>query len=361
MFIWFSIGGIYYIFQFPGEISLALLHIFFLVEPSGGDIFSTFYALIGTIIISQGIFAFILTKSFEKHDPKLSSRMIAKEIDENHIVIIHHGHIGSRITNYMKKHGQKYIVIEEKRELVEELLIDGEPVIIGKPTSESVLEDANIKTAKAVIMATNHVAISLVIVNKIRKLNPNCEILIRIFDDRLREILESEPYNAHCFSTSKTTIEKKKDEWILSKKGKAIIIGITHFTQRLVEELINANRDVVIIDNDEDELEYYQGTNIKAFEGDASSSAFLETPEINISEAEQVFIGENNNLSDSVATSANIKKKYPNIDVYVRLFSDDLAEFLERLEVKTFSTSKFTFSLLEKDVLPNLIKKIEIS
>lgn len=357
--IWFLIGATYYAIREPGAgITEIILLTFYLKEPSYTETFVAFYRLVGTVIISQGVFAFIISKSFEKYDPMLSSREIAKEIHEDHVVVVHYGHIGQRITDYLRQKKQKYVVIEQEKEAVKTLLDIGEPVIVGDPISDNVLLDAHVDKAHAVILCTNDTKQALILSNKIRHFNknPDCRLIVRIFDDKLRKILEKPPYNAICFSTSKTTIENMKDKWIYAKKGKAIIIGVTYFTIRLIGELRAANREVLVIDDNEEDLDYFKGTDIKTFSGDPTQMSYLELPEIDIGSADQVFIGIKEEMSDSISISASIKRLYPNVDVYVRLFDDNLAEFLERLDVKTFSTSKFTFTILEKKLLHQLIK-----
>jgi Trk K+ transport system NAD-binding subunit len=323
-----------------------LNYTFYIREPASGDSAIILYQFLGSVIISQGVFAFIIQKSFEKRDTKLTSRLIAKDIKENHIVIIHHGHVGSRITDFFREHDQKYVIIEKKKSLVTDLLEDGEPVIVGNPIAENVLEDANIPGARAIIITENEAKITLILMNRIRKLNPECPVYVRIFDDRLGKILERRPYFAMSFSTSRSTITRMKSEWVDMKKGKAIVIGISNFTKVLVEQLNLAGREVVVVDERSDEVDYYKGTNITAIEGDPTQMDFLESPKIDIRTATQVFVGIKEAAEDSITIATQIKHDYPNIEVKMRLFSDDLADFLENIGIETFSTSKYTFNTL---------------
>ncbi len=357
--IWFLIGFVFFMATEYTKTDVTILDIiyytFYIREPSSEDSATIIYQFLGSVVISQGVFAFIIQKSFEKRDTKLTSRLIAKDVKEDHIVIVHHGHVGSRITDFFRNHNQKYVIIEKDKKLVTDLLEDGEPVIVGNPIAENVLEDANIAGARAVIITENETKTTLILMNRIRKLNRNCPIYVRIFDDRLGQVLERSPYNAISFSTSRSTIRRMKEEWVHMNKGKAVVIGISNFTKVLVEQLIIAGRDVVVIDKDENDVEYYKGTNVQAFEGDATQIEFLESPEIDIRTASQVFIGIKEAAEDSITIATQIKQKYPNIEVKMRLFNDELAEFLEQVGVETFSTSKYTFNTL-RPKLENLIQ-----
>jgi len=356
--IWFVIGFCYFLItEYQEGIINILLYTFYINQPSAEQNPAIIlYQFLGTVVVSQGIFAFIIQKGFEKRDTKITSRMIAKDITQNHIVIIHHGHIGSRIADFFRQNDQKFILIENDRELVEDSLEAGEPVLVGNPISERILKDASIDRARAVIITENDAQITLILMNRIRKLNSTCPIYARMFDDRLGEILEQPPYNAISFSNSRSTIDRMKSDWVDSVQGKAVVVGITNITKRLVEALVAAKREVVVIDEEQDAIDYYKGTNIKAIEGDATQIEFLENPEIDLQNASQVFIGINKAVEDSITIAIKIKRKYPNIRVKMRLFNDDLADFMEQLGIKTFSTSRHTFEIL-RPKLELLLKK----
>jgi Trk K+ transport system NAD-binding subunit len=356
---WFLVGFIYYSITvpgtFPNNLPFIILSTFYLRDPIDNDIFAALYTLVGTIIISQGVFAFILTKTFEKYDPALACKMIAKDMKKP-VVIFHHGHIGNRIVQYLRERNRNYIIVEEKRDDVEDLLDDGQPVIIGDLDSDQTMEEANIKKAVAVVCATDDMEKALVITNKVRKINPKCELLVRLYDDRLREVLEQPPYGVHTFSTSKMTIDMMKSEWIYAMKGKVLVIGANLFTRRLIDELVKANREVILVDENDDEVDFYKNTNIKAFEGNPSSIDFLESQEIGIQYVSQVFIGIHENTSEEIAICCNIRKKYPDLAIYMRVFNDDLTEFLEKMGVHCFSTSKQSFKEIERRFLAKYIK-----
>ncbi len=146
-----------------------------------------------------------------------------------------------------------------------------------------------------------------------------------------------------------------KSEWVDMKKGKAIVIGISNFTKVLVEQLELAGREVIVVDEREDEVDYYKGTDVKAFEGDPTQLEFLQSPQIDIRSATQVFVGIKEAAEDSITIATQIKQNYPNIQVLMRLFSDELADFLEQIGIDTFSTSAYTFNTLKPKLQSLLI------
>lgn len=354
---WFLMGAIYFaLTQTGATVKDIILMTFYMKEPIITNNFVAFYNLFGSIVVLQGILQIMIGRSMEKANPTMMCREIAKDIKRPYIVV-HHGHVGSRITDFLREHKKKYIVIEEEEELVDGLLEAGEPVIVEDPLDEHAWDDVDVKNAKAVFLCEDDPKETIILASKIRKINKKVPMVVRVFEDEIREMLEQDPFNATCFSTSKTTLTEIKELWLdSSKKGKVVIIGIANFTRLLAMELNKMGRKVVVVDTEETELDYFNGTSIKAVEGDGSQMQLLESPEVGIQTAQQVFFGIKNELKSSIVGSVNIKKKYPNIDVYVRLFDDDLAEFLERLGIKTFSTSKYMIEILKKKVLEKIMQ-----
>lgn len=349
---WFLLGAIYFALTQTGATILDIvLMTFYMKEPLITDNFVLFYNLFGSIVVLQGILQIMIGRSMEKANPVITSREIAKDIKKPYIVV-HYDHVGMRITDYLREHKKRYIVIEEDEGLVDGLLEAGEPVVVEDPLDEHAWDDLDVKNAKGIFLCEDDPKETIILASKIRKINKKVPMVIRIFEDEIREMLEQDPFNAMCFSTSKTTLAEIKELWLdSSKNGKVVIIGIGNFTRLLAMELNKMGREVVVVDTDETELDYFNGTSIKAIEGDGSQMQLLESDAVKIQTAQQVFFGIKNELKSSIVGSVNIKKKYPNIEIYVRLYDDDLAEFLERLGIKTFSTSKYMLEMLEKKIL----------
>ena len=58
-------------------------------------------------------------------------------------------------------------------------------------------------------------------------------------------------------------------------------------------------------------------------------------------------------FSDAIILTVAVKKKYPNIDLYVRMFDEELAEIAKSINATTFSSSAFAFEMLQCEVKEN--------
>ncbi len=55
-------------------------------------------------------------------------------------------------------------------------------------------------------------------------------------------------------------------------------------------------------------------------------------------------------FSDAIILTVAVKKKYPHIELFVRMFDEELAEIAKTIDATTFSTSAFAFDLLQNKV-----------
>ncbi len=55
-------------------------------------------------------------------------------------------------------------------------------------------------------------------------------------------------------------------------------------------------------------------------------------------------------FSDAIILTVAVKKKYPQIELFVRMFDEELAEIAKTIDATTFSTSAFAFQLLQNKV-----------
>lgn len=109
----------------------------------------------------------------------------------NHIILIGLGHLGYRVVCWLNEIGQEVVVIELKTKphLTGHLAEMDVPVIEDDATRPDILMAAGIARAKAVMLCTQNDSLNLEIALKTRNINPNIEVIIRIFDDEFAESL----------------------------------------------------------------------------------------------------------------------------------------------------------------------------
>jgi Trk K+ transport system NAD-binding subunit len=165
--------------DFPHHIALQLFHFFMPV--------------IGLIALAQGLadFGNLL---FNRRARSKEWEMAVASTLKNHIVLIGLGHLGYRVARTLHEMGKQIVAIEQNPNVdtlngARKLRI---PVINDNATRPAALEGANIKKARTIILASQNDAMNLQIALKARSMNPNIQVVIRIFDEDFAHSLQEQ-------------------------------------------------------------------------------------------------------------------------------------------------------------------------
>lgn len=131
--------------------------------------------------------------------------MLAGEI-KNHVLVVGYTHLGARIVQHLREAHLPYVLVDQDPAAVDDLVRDGEPVVVDNAKQDSTLEDAGITHAKTVIVTTNNVETALLVTKKAREKNPKAHIIVRCYVDDFAEILETLGAN-EVISSSKSAFE----------------------------------------------------------------------------------------------------------------------------------------------------------
>ena len=101
----------------------------------------------------------------------------------NHIVLIGYGRVGSRVGPALQQHGTPLVLIDSNRDHCIDARAAGIPCIYGNALSEGVLKDANIGTARALLLAISQALEAGPIIRLARESNPGIAILARAHSD----------------------------------------------------------------------------------------------------------------------------------------------------------------------------------
>lgn len=157
------------------------------------QIFHFFMPLIGVIILAQGLTDFGSLLFNRKARSKEWEMAVASTMN-NHIILVGLGHLGYRVAQKLNEMGENVVVLEinlgthttiAAREM-------GIPVIQGDGRHPAALEGANIKDARTIILASQNDAMNLQIALKARSLNPQIQVVIRIFDEDFAHSLQEQ-------------------------------------------------------------------------------------------------------------------------------------------------------------------------
>ena len=98
---------------------------------------------------------------------------------DNHFVICAYGRVGRAAADELAEQGAGVVIIEPKPELEPLLTQSGLPYLVADPTQESVLEEAGIHRARALLCAVDSDAINVYITLTARAMNPDLFIISR--------------------------------------------------------------------------------------------------------------------------------------------------------------------------------------
>ena len=328
---------------------LFLISIVVRPPPIGTD-FANFYNLIWPIFLEVVVFGFLVGELLEKYNPIATSRILAKH-RHNHTVVIGYDHLAERIVDYCIEHKKRFSAIEDDAELVEDLINNGYPVIVGDPTDDLNLKSANFEDAKEVFICEDDVRISIICTEKIRKINKECPIYVRVFEDHVQEYLKQSNLNAFGFSTSKWAMEGIR-EWCKGKQGKAIVIGRDRLTHRIAHHIsAERNRDTYLFDDEHDGIEFLETEKLHFIRKFARFLSDIH-PHVNLDEVSQVFIcwKLESEFDESLYLASKFHLRYPKMEVYVRIADEELIDLVKRYNAKTFSTSQNALEKLQQIV-----------
>ena len=165
--------------EFPHHIALQIFHFFMPV--------------VGLIVLAQGLadFSGLL---FNRRARTKEWEMAVASTLRKHIILVGLGHLGYRVALKLHEMGEQIAVIEfnADTDTLNAARNLGIPVIHDDATRPAALEAANIKDARTIIMASQNDAMNLQIALKARSINPQINVVLRIFDDDFAHALQEQ-------------------------------------------------------------------------------------------------------------------------------------------------------------------------
>lgn len=350
---WFS-GFLFFVITEPND-TFGNIFLFSMTVRSPADAgdYANFYALVWPILLEVIVFGFIMGELLQRYNPIITSRILARH-RYFHTVIIGYHHLSKRIIEYCVENEEPFCLIEDNEELVEDLINAGHPIVVGDATETSNLTAANIKSAKEVFINVGDVRVAIICTEKIRKLNPECPIYVRAFADHVREYLMQPPLNAFSFSTSNWAMDLIR-KWTQDKTGNVIVIGRDSLTHRIAYHLsLQPDRQVFLFDDEHDGIEFVVNEQLHIINEFACFLSDLRA-QVNLDEVSQVFIcwKRESEFDESIYLTSKLYLRYPEIEVYVRIFDEELRDLVKNYNAKTFSSSRNAFKMFQKIVKPD--------
>lgn len=135
-----------------------------------------------------------LARQLESRDDPLAALPWSTEEKylSGQVVLVGYGRVGRRIAEALLEHDIPFVVVENNRELVQQLRQDNIQAVSGNAVEPVVLVQAHIAKAEMMIIATPDSFSVRQIVDIARTLNPGIEVVVRTHSDEEAEMLEKE-------------------------------------------------------------------------------------------------------------------------------------------------------------------------
>ncbi|GAB4505492.1 MAG: hypothetical protein Fur0043_24880 [Anaerolineales bacterium] len=165
--------------EFPRH---GVLQIFYFIMPVAG---------IG--ILAQGLADFGILLFNRRARNKEWEMAVASTFDK-HIILVGLGHLGYRVVHKLHEIGENVAVIElnpaiDTFKAAQKM---GIPVIQDDASRLAALEAANVEHARTIILATQNDSLNLQIALKARSINPDIQVVVRIFDEEFAHALREQ-------------------------------------------------------------------------------------------------------------------------------------------------------------------------
>lgn len=144
--------------------------------------------VLGLTVIVEGIIDFALMMRDRSRYEESWCRTMAMSMNK-HIIVVGFGRLGFRTFRMLRALGQQVVVIERdpENQFLDEVRRDGSPFFIGDARREAILEDANLKRAKSVVVATNDDLANLEVALDARRIKPDIPVVLRMFDQNMAD------------------------------------------------------------------------------------------------------------------------------------------------------------------------------
>lgn len=149
------------------------------------EIFFFAMPILGLAVLGRGAAEFAVLLFNRQSRQQQWEAAVAATFRE-HTIVCGLGHVGIRVVRELVTLGEDSIVVIEQNAKVpriEECRTHGIPVIEGDALQPKTLTDSGVESASAFIVCTNDDLLNLQIAMKVRDLNPDIRLVVRLFHD----------------------------------------------------------------------------------------------------------------------------------------------------------------------------------
>lgn len=144
--------------------------------------------VLGLTVFLEAIVELSLMLRDRRHRERAWCKIMASSM-KDHVILVGLGRLGIRTYHLLRKLGCEVVVVERNKDnqFLEDVRRDGAPLFIGDARREAWLEEANVKSARSIVLATTDDLANLEMALDARKLNPGIRVVMRMFDPNMAE------------------------------------------------------------------------------------------------------------------------------------------------------------------------------
>lgn len=202
-------------------------------KASGG--WPSVYQSFTEVVVFGVIASLVVTNVTRKYRPEETCRALAQR-SSDHVVVIGWTNLGRRVVDLVTDAGREVVVVEENAALVATLVSEERPLVVGSGQERAVLEDAAVRRAKVVVIATDDLETAAVASRLVREMNATCELVIRCSDDDVGAVL-AKTYRARAVSTSRLAAAFIQGQALKARARAVVVLGKNNVGERVAEAL----------------------------------------------------------------------------------------------------------------------------
>ncbi|MCW8471277.1 cation:proton antiporter [Fluoribacter gormanii] len=137
------------------------------------------------------------------------------------VVLVGYGRVGKRVAQLLSENAVPYVVVDDNRELIEDLRISGIPAVYGDASKPSVLIQSHIAHASMLILVISDTVHVRKMIQYATQLNPDIEVVIRTHNEEEATLLQKEIKGKVFFAEGE--IARNMGLYTLNRYGKSPI------------------------------------------------------------------------------------------------------------------------------------------
>ena len=144
--------------------------------------------LVGLTVIIQGVVDLSQMLRDRRAHEQSWCKVMAQSLS-GHVVLVGLGKLGVRTFSLLRRLGREVVVLDmnPNNKFLDEVRAQGSPFVIGDARRDTLLKEAGIERAAAVVVTTDNDLVNLEVALDARRLAPNVRVVLRMFDQSMAD------------------------------------------------------------------------------------------------------------------------------------------------------------------------------